>query len=97
MFNSSDLTPHAPGLFGSLAALLWIKDTWPRRIGYVLTGTAASHYCAPSIAMWTGADLALAGFLVGLFSMAVAAKLFESIEALKPADAINRLLTRLGL
>ena len=88
---------HAPGLLGSIAAMLWIRDTWPRRIAYIAAGAIASHYGAPVIARWLDADPSLAGFLVGLFSMACCAKLFEAIEALSPKKLIDRILTKVGL
>lgn len=92
-----NLTKSASGLMGSVAAMLWIKDTWPRRVGYVLAGALASHYAAPHLARWSATDEALAGFLVGLFSMALAAKVFETIEAVKASDLYDRIMRRVGL
>jgi hypothetical protein len=96
MIDGSDVSRHAPGVLGSLAALLWIKDTWPRRMGYVLAGSAASHYASPYAALLLNTDQGLAGFLIGLFSMAVAAKCFETIESVKAAEMFDRLLKRWG-
>lgn len=92
-----EVTRHTPGLLGAIAATLWIKDTWPRRVAYVAVGSIASHYGSPSVAAWLASDPALSGFLVGLFSMACAAKAFEALEALSPKVLIDRILTRLGL
>jgi hypothetical protein len=98
LIDQSDISRHAPGVLGSLAAMLWIRDTWPRRVGYVLAGAAASHYAAPALAaVMPGADLSLTGFLVGLFSMATTAKVFETLEALRSSDLVERILKRVGL
>jgi hypothetical protein len=94
---ADEVTRHAPGVFGSLAAMLWIRDTWPRRIGYMVAGAISSHYAAPWVAQWTGIDLALAGFLVGLFGLAIVAKVFETLESIKPAELGERILRRWGL
>lgn len=95
--DAHEFSRHAPGFLGSVAAMLFIKDTWPRRVGYMLAGVAASHYASGAVAAATRLDEGLAGFLVGLFSMAVAAKLFEALETLKSADLIERLMKRVGL
>lgn len=95
--DTQEIARHAPGLLGAITATLWIKDTWPRRIAYVVAGAAASHYAAPQVAGWTGTDIALAGFLVGLFSMAVAAKVFETVESVKASDLVDRILRKVGL
>ena len=95
--GADEVTRHAPGFLGSIAAMLWVKDTWPRRIGYVGAGSVVSHYAAPWVAQWTSIDLALAGFLVGLFGLAIVAKIFEALESIKPADLGERILRRWGL
>lgn len=94
---TQELARHAPGLFGAVAAMLWIKDTWPRRVGFTFAGASASHYASGAVAAWSGMDEGLAGFLVGLFSMAIAAKVFEALEAFKSSDLVDRLLKRAGL
>lgn len=96
MIDSNDVARHAPGVLGSLAALLWIKDSWPRRVGYVVAGSAASHYASPMAALLLNTDQGLAGFLIGLFSMAITAKIFETIEAVQAGQLIDRLLKRWG-
>ena len=92
-----EITKHAPGLLGSLVAVFLIKDTWSRRLVLLIAGVAAAAYGAPHVSLRSGADAELAGFLTGLFSMAVAAKLIEVIDAVKPSDLIDRILKRIGL
>lgn len=68
----------APGLIGSLGALLWIKGTWPRRIAMVALGSAASFYAGPLVATKLSMGEGLAGFLVGLFGMSVVDSIFKA-------------------
>jgi hypothetical protein len=89
------LTRHAPGFLGAVAALLWVRDTWPRRVVYTLAGMAASYYGAPPAAAFAQSPEGLVGFFMGLFSMAVAAKVFELIEAVKPKAIVAALLAAL--
>jgi hypothetical protein len=95
--DPTELTKHAPDFLGSLTAMFLLKNTWPRRIALFIAGMGAAYYGSPYVAGHTGADPSLSGYLTGLFSMAIVAKIFESIEALQPQDLINRILQRLGL
>lgn len=95
--ETQDFARHAPGLIGSVVALLWVRDTWKRSVACVGGGMASSYYVSPSVVVWTSADPSLAGFLVGLFSVAVAAKLFETIDAVQPRSVIDRILRKIGI
>jgi hypothetical protein len=92
-----DLAQHAPGAVGSLVAVFMMKDTWPRRLVLFFAGFAAAYYGSPYAALHTGADRGLAGFLTGLFSMAVIAKVYEALAAIDAKDLATRLLKRMGL
>jgi len=85
--NLNDLPPEAakafPGVVGSLAALLWIKDTWPRKAAMFVAGAAMSRYGAEWVAKLVGMNEGFAGFLLGMFGMAIAAKLFETWQGLE--------------
>jgi hypothetical protein len=60
----------------------------------MVAGTAGAFYGSGAVAAWMGVDKGLAGFLLGLFSMAIAAKAIEVIEAMSPNDIITRLVGR---
>lgn len=77
--------------------MFWIKDTWPRRVSYVFVGAASSYYGATELASVLGIEKGLAGFLIGLFGMAIAAKVFETIESVVPSKVIDTVLKRFGL
>lgn len=86
-----------PGAVGAVVALAWINGTRTQRAVSLIGGIAASYYGASRAASMLGVEQGLAGFLVGLFGMAIAAKLFEAIAALNLARAIDRLLRKWGI
>ena len=90
-------------VLGALASINFVKGTWPERIFMVLAGSALSYYGTTPIAQ--GVNLAdaegLVGFLLGLFGMAIVARLYEAIMALDvkviAVDLWQRALKRIGL
>ena len=97
MIEQSDIVKHVPGVLGSLTAVFLLKDTWPRRALLFFAGWSSAHFVAPTLARFLAIDAEVAGFLVGLFSMAIVAKGFEVVEAIQPKDLIDRILKRVGL
>lgn len=87
-------TKAVAGFFGALVSLKFLKDAsgW-ERFFMVLGGTCLSFFVAPHLAKgigWTDAE-GLVGFLLGLFGMALVAKIYEGITALKAEDVIEYL------
>lgn len=78
-----ELQKLAPGIIGSLGAMLWIKAPWPKRAAMVLLGSAASYYGGQHVAQMLGMGEGLAGFLVGLFSMSVVDSVFKTWQELE--------------
>lgn len=97
MTDPVDLSRHAPGAIGALISVFLIRDTWPRRVGLFIAGVAAAYYVGPYVAQALKIDAELAGFLIGLFSMAVMAKIMEVIEALQPKEVLDRIFKKLGM
>lgn len=86
-----------PGAVGAVVALAWINGTRMQRSVSLIGGVAASYYGAARVASMLNVEQGLAGFLVGLFGMAIAAKLFEAIAALNLARAVDRVLRKWGI
>lgn len=93
------LAKHIPGAIGAGSALLWAKAKtgWKRLIGYFVAGTFASLYGAPVLAKSMSLDQGFAGYLVGVFSIALIAKAFETIDGIKASAVVARILKKLGL
>lgn len=88
-----------PGAVGSLIALAWMKAPWPRKVVMWASGAALSYFAASSAATWANTNEGLAGFLLGLFGMAVVDKVFktwESFDATALLGEALRKLLRLG-
>ena len=97
MLEQSDMVKHAPGIVGSLTAVFLLKDTWPRRFVLFFAGWASAHFIAPSVVNFLSVDAEVAGFLTGLFSMAIVAKSFAIVEAVQPKELLDRFLKRWGI
>lgn len=69
------------GLAGSLVSLRFVQGTFSERIAMAVGGCALSYYGSTPAAVWIGVHDAegLVGFLIGLFGMAIMAKLYEII------------------
>ena len=68
------------GIVGALVSLRFIQGTWPERLAMAVGGSLVSLYSTPWAAYKTGLPEGLCGFLLGLFGMAVCAKLWEAIQ-----------------
>lgn len=99
--NQNDITHEiikaVPGTVGAIVALRWIAGPPTQRVMALVGGVAASYYGSAHVASLMGTDTGLAGFMVGLFGMALASKVFEGIAALNPSGLVERVLKRLGL
>jgi hypothetical protein len=83
------------GFVGSLVSLRFLKgESWTGKVSMVAGGAALSYLAAPTMArvLHMGDSLQLVGFMLGLFGMAVIAKVYEVIQgfnASEVADAIT--------
>lgn len=69
------------GVVGSVASLRFVQGSLIERLSMAVGGASLSYYAATPVAVWAGSKDAegLAGFLIGLFGMAIVAKLYEMI------------------
>ena len=92
-----ELLKAVPGTLGALVALRWIAGTPLQRLASVFGGAGTSYYGGDYVAAITGAHLGFSAWLLGLFGMAIAHKIFESIAAFDLGARMNKLLTKWGL
>lgn len=85
MQSPSDIPPELqkalPGAIGAFVAFLRPGTIMQRIVAFV-GGSAASFYGAGHVSSMLGTDQGFAGFLLGLFGMAVAAKVFDRMDDL---------------
>lgn len=68
------------GFAGAFISLKFIQGSWPERIIMALGGSLISYYGSPWASSRTGLPEGLCGFLLGLFGMAICAKVWELIQ-----------------
>lgn len=93
-----ELAKAAPGILASLIALRWINGTPLQRVGAFLGGASGSYYLTDWLATLAGMEShgGAMSWLIGLFSMALAHKVFGTIDSLDLSRRVNEWLTRRG-
>lgn len=96
-----DLPPEivkaVPGVLGSFVSLIWIRGSLPQRLTSFVGGAAASYYGAEHMVALMGVSermVGFSGFLVGMFGMAIAARVFDAIHAIDLGSFISRLMNK---
>ena len=85
-----------PGLVGSFISLGFIKRSWPERMVMAVGGAALSYWGTDWATAFLGMQKAegLVGFLIGLFGLAMVAKVYEVIAAIDAAALLTDLKKR---
>jgi hypothetical protein len=98
-----ELRNAGPGVAGSVLALFFMRRPPLILIGVFLGGCLLSYYGTAWVAAALNMSRAdgLVGFLLGLFGMALIAKIYDTIEAINPGElwtAVRQFIRkRLGL
>jgi len=71
----------AAGLAGALVSMKFLQGTWPARFTTALCGALMSFYAAPYMSGRIGIPEGLGGFLLGMFGMAIASRVWEWLQA----------------
>lgn len=80
------------GVAGAALSLRFVSGSWPERLTMALGGAVVSYYAAPWVAQRIGLPEGLAGFLLGLFGMALISKVWEAIQQTPIAEAWSGLI-----
>ena len=72
------------GICGSAVSLRFVQGTLAERLFMGVGGASLSYYASTPAAAWVGIPdgEGLVGFLIGLFGMAIMAKVYEVIQLL---------------
>jgi hypothetical protein len=101
-----ELRDAGPGIAGSFIALFFLRRPLFIAAGLFVGGCVVSYYGAVPVADYFDIDgnqraVALVGLLLGCFSMATFAKVYDTIEAIEPVKLWQAVLQfirkRLGL
>lgn len=81
------------GAAGAFVSLRFVQGTFIERMSMCIGGAALSYYATTPTALWVGLPHAegLVGFLIGLFGMAIMAKIYEAIQATSAGDILEAL------
>jgi hypothetical protein len=85
-----------PGVAGALVSMIFIREHWLRRLAMFAAGAALAIYGTPWAARVSNLDPGFAGFLLGMFGMALVAKVFDAWSDLELTiilrDALRKVL-----
>ena len=70
---------HVAGPIGAAIALIFTKEGWRRSVALLIGGSAVAYYASAFVSNLLGMPEGLTGLLLGFVSMALAAKLLETI------------------
>ena len=72
------------GVAGSVVSLRFVQGSLFERVIMALGGAALSYFASDNLASWLNVPeaLGLVGFLIGLFGMAIVAKVYEVVQML---------------
>ena len=100
MFEVDAWLTKLAGVVGACASLAFMRGPWSERILMAVGGAIVSYYAAPWLASRAGLPEGLSGFLLGLFGMAICAKVWEVLHQLPIAEmwtsVLDGIRTRLG-
>jgi hypothetical protein len=85
----------APGAVGGIVAMLSAGGGVRQMLTAFAGGAGMSYYGAEHAAGWLGVNPGFAGFLLGLFGMAIAARVFDLIAAVPASQIIRAALKRI--
>lgn len=90
-----ELKAAAPGIAGAMLALMFMRRPILILAGMFVGGCLLSWYGATWFAELAGLEkhVGLAGFVLGLFGMALVAKVYDTIEALQPAKLADAVVS----
>lgn len=88
-WNVETLAVKLSGVAGAIVSMRFLTGTWPERLFTALCGAITSFFITPYLAEKIGLPAGLTGFLVGLFGMAIASRMWEWVQTTPIAAVWN--------
>jgi hypothetical protein len=94
--DPADIAKAAPGAVGALLGAIRARQMgWAQLLTAFAGGVACSHWLPqPLLHLFPWVSHGAAAFLLGLFGMSLAAKVFELIDNLQPLDLLQKLWSK---
>lgn len=77
------------GVIGAFVSMRFLSGSLKERMSSAIAGAVTSYYSAPFVAFRLGMPEGLAGFLIGLFGMAVCSRIWVWVQTTSLADVIS--------
>lgn len=91
MANENDISLFklAAGIAGAVVSLRFVQGSYFERVTMALGGAALSYFGTTPLSDWLAAPKAegVIGFFIGLFGMAIVAKVYEVIQLIDAKQA----------
>jgi len=78
--NFDALAAKMAGALGALVSMRYLQGSWPARISMAFSGALVAYYAAPYLAQMLAIPEGLAGFLLGMFGMAIVSRAWEAVQ-----------------
>lgn len=80
-FNVEETAARLAGVAGAFVSMRFLQGSFFARFSMAVSGAVISYYVSPYLSHRIGIPEGLAGFLLGMFGMAVVARGWELIQA----------------
>jgi hypothetical protein len=94
MTETDAMLTKAAGIAGAMLSFKFLKGTLPERLVMACGGAMLSYYGTTYASAKTGLPEGLCGFLVGLFGMAICARIYEAIREVDFAELVRGFFKR---
>ncbi|HEY9275410.1 hypothetical protein [Achromobacter sp.] len=82
------------GVLGAAVSMLYLQGSWPARLSRAASGSMVAYYAAPYLSLLLEIPEGLAGFLTGMFGMAIVSRGWEAVQAVPIAALWQALIDR---
>ncbi|WP_312993411.1 hypothetical protein [Achromobacter animicus] len=69
------------GVLGAAVSMRYLQGSWPARLSMAISGSLVAYYTAPYLSLMLGIPEGLAGFLTGMFGMAIVSRAWEAVQS----------------
>ncbi|EHK66020.1 hypothetical protein [Achromobacter arsenitoxydans] len=69
------------GVLGAAVSVHYLRGSWRARLSMAVSGSLGAYYAAPYLSGMLGIPGGLAGFLTGMFGMALVSRAWEAVQA----------------
>lgn len=83
------LATKLSGVIGAVVSMRFLNGSLKEKLSSALAGAVTSYYSAAWVAIRLGMPESLAGFLIGLFGMAVCSRIWVWVQSTSLADVIS--------